>query len=315
MDAGSTLADPASLRGEAGFMPFRLAAVIALAATTAVAEWRAVEVDASAYPAVIAVETRAPASRVSENPPPGGLIATSAGDIRRAWYEEPTRRYAHAILGDAIEAGTLAVHDQDGKRIALSLPQDQVFEDRYPRIADLDGDGRNEVIAIRSSAYGGGGVAIYGLREGRLEELAAVPDIGTPNRWLNIAAIEDLNGDGLLEIAFVRTPHIGGTLRVFAYQNGSVRLLDELYGFSNHAIGATEMRLSAIMDADGNGRMDVAVPDASRRALRIMALDGTTLRQIAEVALPGRIDKAILIDDGGFIVGLTDGTAWRIEKD
>ena len=296
-------------------MLFRLAATIAFAATTAAAEWRAVEVDASAYPLEITVETRGPASRVSENPLPDGLIATAPGDIRRAWYEEPTRRYAHAILGDAIEAGALAVHDPDGKRIALSLPQDQVFEDRYPRIADLDGDGRNEVITIRSSAYGGGGVAIYGLREGRLEELAAVPDIGTPNRWLNIAAIEDLNGDGLMEIAFVRTPHIGGTLRVFAYQSGSVRLLDEVYGFSNHAIGATEMRLSAIMDADGDGRPDVAVPDSGRRALRIMAVDGAKLRRIAEVALPGRIDKAILVEDNGFIVGLTDGTVWRVEKD
>ena len=289
-----------------------LCLAVALAAGSAQADWRAVEIDAVAS---IFAETRPHVSTVSDAGLPDGLVASGGGEIARAWYEGPTRRYAHGILGDAVEAGTLIAETRVGVRLALDLPQDQVFEDRYPRIADLDGDGREEVIAIRSSIHGGGGVAIYGVRDGRLRELAAIPEIGTPNRWLNIAAIADLNGDGRREIVFVRTPHIGGTLRVFSYAGGEVRLLDEVYGFSNHAIGATEMRLSAVADADGDGRADVAVPDAGRRALRIMALDGETLREIASVALPSRVEEAVLADGGGFIVGLRDGSVWRVTPD
>ncbi|MEL7465939.1 MAG: VCBS repeat-containing protein [Pseudomonadota bacterium] len=296
-------------------MFFRTLAIVLCAASAAKGDWTITELDRADYPPEIAVETRGDVSLVSKNGLPDGLIAKSWGDIRRAWYEQPTRRYAHAILGDAIEAGALVAYDAAGTRHEVVLPEQQVFEDRYPRIVDLDSDGRNEVVAIRASSTGGGGVAIYGLRDGRLSELAAVPDIGTPNRWLNIAAIEDLNGDGLMEIAFVKTPHIGGTLRVFSYRDGALRLLDEERGFSNHAIGDREMRLSAIMDADGDGRLDVAVPDAERRALRIMALDGDELREIASIATPRRIASAILVEDRGFVLRLNDGSVWRIAKE
>ena len=180
---------------------------------------------------------------------PDGLVATAKGDttkgdIRAAWYVGPTRRYGHGILGDAIEAAALRVELVDGAQLTYDLPQNMVFEDRTPRIADLDGDGRNEVITIRSSTSEGGGVAIYAAVEGRLTEVAANDFIGLRNRWLNIAAIADITGDGRKDIAYVRTPHIGGMLRLFRYDDG-LTLTSEIDRFSNHAIGSREQRLSA----------------------------------------------------------------------
>lgn len=288
--------------------------IAALAAGSAAAEWRAAPADPSSFPPEIVEETRAPAATASSAALPDGLVATGEGDIEAAWYEAPTRRYAHAILGDAVEAGALVARRPDGATFSIDLPQSQVFEDRYPRIADLDGDGRSEVIAIRASRTGGGGVAVYGLRDGRLTELAAIADIGRPNRWLNIAAIADLDGAPGLEIAFVKTPHIGGTLKVFAYKDGALTLLTEAFGFSNHAIGAREMRLSALLDVDGDGVVELAVPSADRRALRLMSVKGGALSEIAAVAMPEAIDKAILASEGGFIVGLRSGAVYRVSR-
>lgn len=293
-------------------MFLRVTFISFLFASTAAAEWRAEVVDAAAFPVEIVVEDRAPVSTISDAGLPDGLVATGARNIAAAWYEGPTRRYAHGILGDAIEAGSLVVQTPEGQRLVIDLPTDEVFEDRAPRLADLNGDGLDEVIAIRSSRAGGGGVAVYGLADGRLKQMSEVPVIGRSNRWLNIAAIADLGPAPGLEVALVETPHIGGTLRLFGWADGRLTLLDEDYGYSNHAIGSPEMRLSAMADLDGDGFVEVALPSADRRSLKITSMASGRIEVLAEVALPARIDKAIAYGNGGFVVGLASGQVGRV---
>ena len=252
---------------------------------------------------------------------PDGLVATAKGDttkgdIRAAWYVGPTRRYGHGILGDAIEAAALRVELVDGAQLTYDLPQNMVFEDRTPRIADLDGDGRNKVITIRSSTSEGGGVAIYAAVEGRLAEVAANDFIGLRNRWLNIAAIADITGDGRKDVAYVRTPHIGGMLRLFRYDDG-LTLTSEIDGFSNHAIGSREQRLSAVADIDGDWDMEIAVPSDSRATMRIIDYrDG--LVEVASIRLPARVEGPVLAEGSGakarFIVRLRDGSVIALSR-
>ncbi len=103
---------------------------------------------------------------------PNGTIAYADGEgITSAWYTEPTDRYPHGALGDKIEAGAMVVQDVYGHRVTVELPPDQVFEDLTPRIADLDGDGRNEVLAIRSSARAGAALVAYDLAGSSLIEI------------------------------------------------------------------------------------------------------------------------------------------------
>lgn len=281
----------------------------AIAATAG--EWRVAPVNAALYVSAMA-ETGAKAP----DGLPDGLVAYGKGDILAAWYVGPTRRYAHGILGDAIEAGSLRVQTEHGAQLTYELPVNMVFEDRTPRIVDLDGDGRSEVVTIRSAQAEGGGVAVYGLREGRLAELAVNDFIGRGNRWLNIAALADITGDGRRDIAYVRTPHIGGMLRLFRY-DGDLTLVSEIDGFSNHAIGAREQRLSAAADIDGDGDFEVAVPSDNRRSIRIIDYrDG--LVQIAAVDLPARVDGPMLAegagDDARFIIRLVGGAIVAVTR-
>lgn len=75
--------------------------------------------------------------------PAGGIAEAKGNGPVRAWYEKPTKRYDHGVLGDAIEAGSLVVFDNAGRKYEVVLPETFVFEDITPRIADLDGDGEN----------------------------------------------------------------------------------------------------------------------------------------------------------------------------
>ena len=253
---------------------------------------------------------------------PGGvpdmLLAVAAtGDIAAAWYGEGTGRHRHGALGDTTEGGALFTQTRDGRRLSYRLGVGSVFEDLHPRIADLDGDGKSEIVTIESSLATGASIAIFSASGSALERIAATPHIGQPNRWLNIAAIAPFAGGGTLEIAFVATPHLEGKLAFLRFERGRLTLLAAEPGYSNHVFGSRELRLAAVLDADGDGRPELALPTLDRKALRIVRLKGAAIEIVALAALPAAIDKAIAVAGSGkdtvITVGLADGSVHTVK--
>ncbi len=112
---------------------------------------------------------------------------TSAADtIISARFTEPTTRYAHGVLGDNIEYGTLEITvqtqrskqtqvtdaAQDHSVLTIRLPEDRVFEDISPRLMDVDSDGKFEVVVVESQAQEGAQLAIY---DASGQKIAATP--------------------------------------------------------------------------------------------------------------------------------------------
>ena len=92
---------------------------------------------------------------------PDGPGSTGKNDIRRAWLSGPTRRYSHGILGDDIDASALSVIDRLMNSHVFRLPLNEVFEDRYARITDLDGDKSDEIVTVLSSLNTGASLAVF----------------------------------------------------------------------------------------------------------------------------------------------------------
>ena len=166
------------------------------------------------------------------------LAGAAAGHARpvaiaQAEYSQPTTRYAHGVLGDAVEWGALELVLGDGTRLRYRLPEDMVFEDLAPRLIDLDGDGAREVIVVESSLTQGARLAVWDA-DGRV---AATPHIGQANRWLAPVGAADLDGDGRVEIAWVDRPHLARVLTVWRYEDRSLAPVAAAEGFSNHRIG------------------------------------------------------------------------------
>ena len=237
-----------------------------------------------------------------------GVTLATAGAAQEAWvnapgagiaaarFEAPDDSYPHRIMGTIPERRVLAVRDAAGRIVRLDLRHgpdpDHVFEDTTPRVADADGDGQNDVVLVESSPRQGAQLAIYTLCRGALVKSAATPHIGTRFRWLAPAAIADLNGDGITDIAYVETPHLGKTLRVWSWAPGGLTQIAHLRSVTNHRIG-DEVIWGGLRDC-GHGP-EIVLADAGFHTLVAVGFEGNRLavRTLDIEATPDGFDRAM----------------------
>ena len=261
----------------------------------------------------IAAETGAlVAARAPSYPPvpPGGLpdgrVATSNGAIARAWLAEPTDRYRHGVLGDAIEAGSIVIARSDGRIGTVASGAKAVFEDLLPRIATLNGVDR--IVVVKSYLDRGSALAI--IDADAMKIIAETPPIGHAHAWMNPAGIADFDGSGTTSIAAVRQPHVLGLLELWFWQDQRLKKIAEVPDVSNHFIGSKALGMSWTADFDADGHPDLAVPSRDRRSLRLIAF-APKVRDIARISLPARIVTNIgstsIGGRLGLVAGLEDG--------
>ena len=179
----------------------------------------------------------------------------------------PTDRYGHAVLGDALEWGGLALTvdtcppcaDRRLVALTITLPPDRVFEDITARVADVTGDGLAEVVVVETDLQRGASLAVYDAYGSRI----ATAFIGQANRWLAPAGIADFDGDGRVEIAYVDRPHLRMDL-VFVRVEGD-RLVETLRlpGLTNHRIG-DDFISGGLRDCGQGAELILASPDWTR---------------------------------------------------
>ena len=214
-------------------------------------------------------------------PLPEKQVTKSIDNTTHAYYAMPTTDYRHGILGDRIEAKQLVVM-VDGLFYQHTLPTGFVFEDIRPRIYDVNADGDWEFITIRTKTTAGAGIAIYKIINKKLVEYAFIRAIGKSNRWLNIVAIYDLDQDGIVELVWVQTPHIGGILKIAKIQPGKLNVIAQKLQYSNHAIGQRNLCLSVLAKKDK--QIVFYVPTQKRNKIVGFTFKNNILKKVEEIS-------------------------------
>lgn len=229
--------------------------------------------------------------------PDARLCTDGAGHV--AALASPTDRYDHGILGDGLDAGSLLLLGTDpfGVLAEAFVPEPAVIEGIFPLWADVDGDGAREVVVPVSDAATGTRLVLHG-EDGAV--LAEGPAIGTGYRWRHPIAVAPFGPGGEVEIAAVRTPHIGGIAEFYRWTGSSLSIVAQLPGVTSHVIGSRNLDMALAGDLDGDGAVELVVPLQSREALvgvrRVepdgasigwtLGLDGVAATNLAAVSLP-----------------------------
>ena len=248
---------------------------------------------------------------------PDGQVAAGQHDIARAWLAEPTDRYDHGILGNKVEAGALVIETRDGRLQTVRLKGDAVFEDLKPRIADLSGDGHDEIVVVKSYLKRGSALAVIGERKGHYEIIAETPPLGAPHRWLDPAGIADFTGGGKTEIALVRQPHVVGQLEIWSWRDDRLQKTAELPDAANHIAGSRALDMAAVADFNADNLADLAIPSLDRTRLRIVSF-APSAREIASIALPAKAETNLGLLKGvmapAVALGLADGSLVVVQR-
>lgn len=202
---------------------------------------------------------------------PGAKSVASAGDVDGDGVPD----FAIATKGLGATLGRVDVRSGRSGDLVWTAPgatPGDGFGASLAALGDIDGDGRDEIVVVRSYLQRGAATAVFGLREDSVVLLAESEPIGAPNRWLNPAGFPDLDGDGRLEVAVVTTPHIGGTLRIYRFTGTSLEPAYAQEGFSNHVLGSRELALATVTDLDRDGRHELILPADGRQVIYQVAL-------------------------------------------
>ena len=179
-------------------------------------------------------------------------------------FTQPTNEYPHAIMGDNLEAkGITIVRTMPEPQILRTIPAQDgfVFEGIAPIWADLNGDGKREIIATQSNRNVGAQLVLFD-EQGNL--LAEGPAIGLGNRWRHQLAVAPFGPNQELELVDIRTPHIGGPTEFFQWQGDQLVIVATASGYTSHVIGSRNLDLAVVGHFDESGKMTLVVPSQFR---------------------------------------------------
>ncbi|MEM7534839.1 MAG: hypothetical protein AAF639_21865 [Chloroflexota bacterium] len=210
----------------------------------------------------------------------------------------PTDRYAHGVLGDRLEAGSVTLVETNPETVpvpaianTIVIPEAHVIEGISPIWTDITGDGVRDIIVTHSDARQGAQIVVY-AETGEL--LGAGPAIGRGNRWRHQLAVAPFSGDEPI-LVDVLTPHIGGVVEFYTWENDELTIVGSLSGYTSHMIGSRNLDMAAAADFDGDGQVELLLPTQNRRTLGAIRFTGTEAELAWSMPVDGSMGSNIAV--------------------
>ena len=228
-------------------------------------------------------------------------------DERLLLLTGPTGSYPHGVLGDRIEAQSVTmVSTKPGVQVIWTapLPDGDVVEGISPIWTDLDGDGTREILITVSNSRVGARLVI--LNDAG-DPVAFGPAVGRGSRWRHQLAAAPFGTSSELEVVDVVTPHIGGTVEFYRLEEDSLRVVASVPGFSTHAIGSRNLNMAVAGDFDGDGRIELLVPNQAMDEIGGIRRTEEGAEIAWTLPIDGKVSTnlaAVSSDSGGLTLGV-----------
>ncbi|HET7269654.1 MAG TPA: hypothetical protein VFI90_01085 [Rubrobacter sp.] len=201
--------------------------------------------------------------------PADARIVESEGD-RLAVLSDPTTRYIHGVLGDAFEAGSITILEDGREGYTMGgriEPESGGFFETLAPLWFRPGGDEEELLAVTESTERmGSRISVYSPG-GSL--VAAGPFVGEPQRWRHLIAAGPFGPEGEVEIAAVRTPHVGGQVEFYRLNRdeGTLEIAASGGHYLSHTIYSRNLDAARAGDLDGDGRWELLLPTSSYKAI------------------------------------------------
>lgn len=176
---------------------------------------------------------------------------------------EPTDRFPHSALGDGLEAtSVVAVTVGVNETETVYRSENDVIESIAPLLADVDGDGIDDVVltvsndrevwVVAASSTGDGVVAVSDPADRLLG-------------WRHVVAVGPLGPSGQSEIAEVLYPDAQGSVRFLRLNGDTLGIAATRTGYRSHEFGTRNLEQAVAADVDRDGRVEVILPTLDRQ--------------------------------------------------
>lgn len=194
---------------------------------------------------------------------PDARIVRGAGGTLAA-LSDPTLRYEHGVLGDAVEADSMTLIRPQGvagfESDGITPASGGVFEQIAPLWFEFPGIDEELLAVTESTPEAATRVSVYSP-DGKLA--AAGPFIGEPFKWRHLISAGPFGPNGEIELVDALTPHIGGTIEFYRpnFDTGSPDIVATQTGYTSHRIYTRNVDTARAGDLDGDGRWELLVPN------------------------------------------------------
>lgn len=176
---------------------------------------------------------------------------------------EPTDRFPHSALGDNLEATAVVVVTVGVNEVeTIYQTGDDVIESIAPLLADVDGDGVDDVVLTVSNDSEAWFVVISSTGSG----VVAISDpVDRLLGWRHLVAVGPLSPTGQTEVVEVLYPDAQGLVRFLSLSGGKLEIVATRTGYRSHEFGARNLEQAVAADIDRDTYVELIVPTLDRR--------------------------------------------------